>query len=453
MYRGGQATSDEAGRFTFQGIEEGTYELSVSGEDYANLQQTLRVVAPRPAPLKLVLRPLPVVTGRLLRPDGTPLAQAPVQVFLRIDGISVDRISEGRGGGGNWEITTDAQGRYRVPLRSPGRATLVFVVPDVGGERVAFTVPEGEDVVRPDVTLRPLASARGQVRRQGTGEPIAKANVAVYILAGSSIADVTDEEGRFTFRNLVGGTLRLRASAPDYLPCLQRIPAEPGQEVADVICELRPCPSLRGRLRGPDGQPLAGITAQVDIATLDRSEESKVTTDAEGKFSVTLKNPGRKKVWAASRLNAPNQVRTTTDREGRFSFADLPRGTYRVFAEADGRANLTLADVSVTGETPAAVALRLPVGGRIAGRVVGPDGQPVADAHVSTEASGRTWEPPENGLTLRRTSTDETGHFELSRLAPGAYRVTVWAEGLRKQTSAPVTVQEGETAPLEIRLK
>jgi hypothetical protein len=31
--------------------------------------------------------------------------------------------------------------------------------------------------------------------------------------------------------------------------------------------------------------------------------------------------------------------------------------------------------------------------------------------------------------------------------------VTIWAEGLRKQTSAPVTVQEGETPPLEVRLE
>jgi uncharacterized GH25 family protein len=112
-----------------------------------------------------------------------------------------------------------------------------------------------------------------------------------------------------------------------------------------------------------------------------------------------------------------------------------------------------VADVAVTGEVPAEVTLQLPVGGRITGRVVGPDGQPVPGATVSTADPGHDGEPPENGLTLRRTWTDETGHFELSRLAPGTYRLTVQAEGLRPQTSAPVTVQEGETTLLEIPLE
>jgi len=111
-----------------------------------------------------------------------------------------------------------------------------------------------------------------------------------------------------------------------------------------------------------------------------------------------------------------------------------------------------VADVVVTGEAPATVTLPLPVGGRITGHVVGPDGQPVPGATVSTADPGRAGEPPENGLTLRRTWTDEAGRFDLSRLAPGSYRLTVQAEGLQPPTSAPVTVQEGQTTPWAIRL-
>jgi protocatechuate 3,4-dioxygenase beta subunit len=377
--------------------------------------------------LRLRLRSLRYgyLEGRVLRPDGqTPAAQARVLLLNLAESVLWD-----------WQIA-EPDGRFHLDGLRPGHYRILAWK---AGDTLS---PPVEVVIRPDQTtegvrlvLREGGTVRGRVippdngRQGGVALPLrvavlpAEVDVGILRQGGVSLAGlvrfaVPDAEGRFTVSDVAPGPQQVLALIEGTVRARQDVTVVAGQTAEAEL-----------RLTAADGV-LTGIV-----------------TDEAGK---PLENA---KVWAASRLNAPNQYRTTTDRKGRFSFADLPRGTYRVFAEADGRANLTLADVSVTGEAPAAVALRLPVGDRIAGRVVGPDGQPMADAAVSTEASARTWEPPENGLTLRRTNTDETGHFELPRLAPGDYRVTIWAEGLRKQTSAPVTVQEGETPPLEVRLE
>jgi hypothetical protein len=63
------------------------------------------------------------------------------------------------------------------------------------------------------------------------------------------------------------------------------------------------------------------------------------------------------------------------------------------------------------------------LGGAITGRVIGPDGQGVADAEVS---ANRIIEGPES---RRSTVSDEEGNFTLTGLSPGAYVLSAQAPG------------------------
>jgi protocatechuate 3,4-dioxygenase beta subunit len=63
------------------------------------------------------------------------------------------------------------------------------------------------------------------------------------------------------------------------------------------------------------------------------------------------------------------------------------------------------------------------LGGAITGRVIGPDGQGVADAEVS---ANRIIEGPES---RRSTVSDEEGNFTLTGLSPGAYLLSAQAPG------------------------
>jgi hypothetical protein len=99
--------------------------------------------------------------------------------------------------------------------------------------------------------------------------------------------------------------------------------------------------------------------------------------------------------------------------------------------------------------------------GRIAGRVVDPDGRPVAGAGVSAQLSGiltfftcGTGAPPPlpcaTGSSGKEGTTDPDGRFEIAAVTPGWYEVSTEARGLFQQTPSRLRVLSGETAETEI---
>ncbi|WP_337173934.1 carboxypeptidase regulatory-like domain-containing protein [Paludisphaera sp.] len=83
-------------------------------------------------------------------------------------------------------------------------------------------------------------------------------------------------------------------------------------------------------------------------------------------------------------------------------------------------------------------------GGTVRGKVVGPDGQPVADAVVSLDRAEFSPDPP-------TSRTDAAGGFSLENCEAGPGFLTVQAEGLAPEVRA-VEVAEGETTPPTIAL-
>jgi hypothetical protein len=146
------------------------------------------------------------------------------------------------------------------------------------------------------------------------------------------------------------------------------------------------------------------------------------------------------------------RLQVQTDNQGRYTFSGLPAGTYQVLANvheyswASPWANQASAEITVGDEPVAGVDFRLSAGGNVTGTVVGPDGQPLADAQVSTapvESEWPVWLPA--GLSWISTTTDEDGAYTLEHLAPGEYTLYLSVPGCAEATREKVVVREGET--------
>jgi protocatechuate 3,4-dioxygenase beta subunit len=142
--------------------------------------------------------------------------------------------------------------------------------------------------------------------------------------------------------------------------------------------------------------------------------------DAVRKAVVTATWHGTPRAWATTR----------TDGSGRFTIEGLPAGQYDLRAVKQGLGTaiygansvrelgdvITLGDAEVHGD----VKLRFLRSGIISGRVVDPDGEPVANAMVSLLRPGRNL--GERVLTnAQGVNTNDRGEYKITGVDPGEY--------------------------------
>src|SRR5688500_8773707 len=142
---------------------------------------------------------------------------------------------------------------------------------------------------------------------------------------------------------------------------------------------------------------------------------------------------------AQVRINAP-EVRegrvATTDQQGRFEIKELPAGRYTMTASKAGFVTLQYGQRRPSesgtpielgdGQTMDKIAIALPRGGVLGGRITDEFGEPVANASVLALRYGyaggaRRMQPA--GQNARDT-TDDQGQFRLFGLPPGDYFVS-----------------------------
>jgi protocatechuate 3,4-dioxygenase beta subunit len=204
-------------------------------------------------------------------------------------------------------------------------------------------------------------------------------------------------------------------------------------EVAEYTLDLAlPLGGIRGRVRGPDGRPLADVNVQL-------SSDSGLT-------SISV-------------MSAGGGASATSDENGRFEFTDLHPGTFAVAAggsmgrrfmsedSAHGRCvrgGLRVeADKVLDG-----VELELSKPGQITGRVVDANGEPVASATVYVRDA--------QGELLHRFSacaTDATGRYTYEGVAPGKYTLCARTTTLAAPDSKPVSVHEGQASEVDLALE
>jgi hypothetical protein len=294
-------TTDDQGRFTMPGLSRNlAADLEIDDDRYA--RQVMNVPA-NSERVSLTLEPATVLEGRVLYEDtGKPVANAVLgSTRYRSDsrelarlGVLLREITVGSTG-----VRTDGHGRFRL-VNCPD----VMAFPPPGepylARRVSVTWTKGVVKRELEIKLQRGVVVRGKVTEAGSGKPVAGAYLG-YLqhsysnpLLNPEYSETVDfaalDSSLFRYRSRADGSfefvippgrghLLVRAATLDYLHVrttlgelgsralspirrlypdgLVKLDSKPGAKPVDVPVELRRGVTVKGRVLGPDGKPVA----------------------------------------------------------------------------------------------------------------------------------------------------------------------------------------------------
>jgi hypothetical protein len=391
------ATSAPDGRFELERVPAGSVLVTASHEGF--LESPKRLVDPTasangPDGLVLRLGAARSLTGRVQLEDGTAVSGARVRATLDPRGAR-DLHSVSRGAGSS--ATSGADGAFVIEGLGSGPFRLRAEAVGVGTPLVAELCGASAGAAPHTLVLREPMNLSGRVVTD-EGAPVRRFDLfAARVVPGTELyaeelrCAFDGSDGRFRLPDLVPGTWRLGARASERLTTslLQIGPDGSGSE---LVLELHPAGSVQGRVVRPDGTPVP--RAEVVVSGVATPWLEPVQADADGRFEVRGLPQGSMTLAAAEeRVRAPG-----------------PRALVEVVA----------AGVHTDVE------LVLPLGGRIAGRVLGLDGDGRGGLYAQlVEARTRAAEV---------TITDASGWFVEEGLRPGLWSVSVAFVGSRTVT-------------------
>ena len=355
------------------------------------------------AVLPALAEPVPppgrVLSGTALDPQGRPVAGAAVWPAPRYD-LAEDPYQAYVQAGP--AMVTGADGRFTVSLPAGTDGVDICAPGSLTAQVDVSVAPSGPITVE----VRPGARISGQVI-DADGAPIAGMSVWTRIAGssarhyfprespcfreGTAAHGVTDREGRFDLAPLEPGWYTVWAGAGPVAASSQRMHLDTGQALDGLRLVIAHGSQVAGRVTRRDGSSVPGAKVSCGGAS--------TTTDAEGRYRLTGVAPGHNRVSAGDREHG------------------------RLDREVELAAGENLLDLVLPDPT------------EIRGRVLGPDGGPVAGASVKVRAA--------------RTTTAADGTFRLSIPTCGCPKtLAVHAAGL---ASADVE-WNGEPGALEIRL-
>jgi len=403
-------TTNADGRFTLDGVPQGTYaHLDFWHPDYAVDQVTVDTttaggiakvvktylkafeIAPAKPTFTHTLEPARPVQGRVTdKQTGQPLA-----------GMLVQLSTMGRHGGTPFHTRTDADGRYRVSgHQAQSYRTTVFPPADseyLAGTDLQQTWPAGAKFLEKDFALDKGRIIRGQVIDAETKRPIAGAAV-VYRPAGSnpnnrgkydlSNTVLTDTEGRFAITTLPGqGIVAVQTPDETYMRVpsgalvapqgVASIDVPNDGEAKPVEIAVRKGAILKAKVIGPNGNPVPEVAASCEgFAPM---------------VMIYAWEPSAKGVF-------------------RLAGAD-PAKIYRVFFLQPDRQLGAVVDLKPDSDSKQLVEVTLQPMAKVHGKVVTDDGSPAEGAQVNVMiAMGRL---KEGALTRSEILRDTTSYVEL----------------------------------------
>jgi protocatechuate 3,4-dioxygenase beta subunit len=397
---------------------------------------------------------------------------------------------------------TRFDGTFRVRPVTPGRVRALVRHPAyVEGLSEAVTLaPGGEAHV--EVTLYAGGSLEGRVVDENK-RPVGGARIDLVALHGTlERSTVSADDGSFAFA-AVPSEVALSVSRPDEMASVAlreevRVAEGEKKRIELVLPALRG--SVQVRVRDARGAPVE--TAQVSIASLDPKAPVRRTafTDAEGRVSIAdaagisvrvlVEAPGfarteqqlehapetlevvlRRGVLVEGRVTAVRGRRPVegatvsvigdgtrksalTDAEGLYRVRDVAPGSVRVVVEHPEYAGAELTTkVEPTQRDDRAYelsAIDLDEPAELAGRVLDPQGKPVAGARVAVGVAPAYL--PAGALPAGVAVSDANGAFTLRGVRAGSVEIEAYSADFGRG-SATVQTQSGRaTRNVEIRL-
>ncbi len=349
-----------------------------------------------------------VLTGTVLSHDGKPVYGAflyldPPEGDLpqhtpdwqsdRPDGFSVE--------GGRFLITGKPPGKYRLTVW-------------IGKQRVhVMPVELKSDKQRIEVRLPPLPALRGKVVDE-EGKPVPKMMVLlVNPESKESRASVSDSNGEFILLLPPAGEAEITVmTMADDRPLTQQKVVVAGDKGEELVLKLPKLPRLTVKLLKVDGKPLSNAPVAVTVWF----ETIELKTDENGCVVLPpMSQIGKQKVLLR--------------------------------AKGEGWAIVTVAPKQIPTEP---ISVRLQPFASVSGKVVNPDGKPIADAEV--EVTPVTPNPFPIGNLEQKVRTDKQGQFKVGGLWAGNFSIRVESESYRTTGVASniVWVAPGQSKTVKI---
>lgn len=338
-------------------------------------------------------------SGRVVDARGTPISAASIHAFwIGKSAVPtlVGRTGTGDDGAYRLELETRPDGEGALLLRadapghaSDGRAVALddeqqdfALLREAMAIEVHVTGAEGGDVEAAEVAV--------------SFEPIAGRAGTVLVATGKS-----DARGRFILEAVptIAGTVHYSAIARGSGRAFGSLKKSPGDAVLKISARLEAGVLFGGVVVDANGTAIAGADLEVEEA------------------------------------NGPWSASAGSDENGAFLISDAPKNADLLLAVggdyvlADGNDTLAIRDATTE--------LRVIVefAGKISGRVVTPEGRPIAGARISALPSDRTLGAP------RAVTSDRDGRFELR----GLRRSTLWELEARDISHAPSFLENVST--------
>lgn len=483
-----QATSDAEGRFVLSGLKPGTAYVTATATGYRTRSaQPVEIPEEGQAPpLEITLEPGTFLEGTVRDSRGEPVPGARVY----IQGVETF--------GSEMIVPVDEQGRYEVIDLEPGRFRLQASSRGGPGARAELEVRPGRN--RLDLRLSEGTEVSGRIV-DSQGAPVPGASLSLESVPRDGempmflgeVQAVSSGDGSFVFEGVSEGEYRLTGRRQGYAPATLPGVQVAGAPVSGLELRLGPGAVIRGRLLGLDPAevsrvqvmahspdqgiyPLFGVVdpsgnyriqdvpagdwdlmahfsspevvrARVEVSPGDQ----EIVQDLEFPSGFTLtgrvlldRSPlPRAQIFVASNdPERPGGGHGETAHDGTFRMQRVPAGTYvlRVISSA---LVLHAETLEIGGDRDLVIEVAT---GAVEGRLLSPEGLPVAGAAVSL-----TGEDPERAFLGPKASSDDQGAFALPGVPAGTYKVTVKAEGFAP-AEGRVVVTPGATARVDLVL-
>jgi protocatechuate 3,4-dioxygenase beta subunit len=368
------------------------------------------LVADATREVRIALRPGGLLVGQVVDEKGRPVPGAEVELagspfeewgwespsFLEHHATHRTRT----GPAGRFRFRDLPAGQFELTIRHSEHATLIADRPVEGrtaGRLGTFVLRRGKTLAGTvtDAAGRPVAGARiwalpwSELGTRGFPAP----------------STTTAGDGTFAVPHR-GQGIELWVCADGFLQQNATVvfPEEP------VQVRLRPAGSVRGRVLGRDGSPVAGAVVGASRADgIMACGFSQIVTPC------------------------PQGEPATTDAEGWFHLERLWPAWYTVTASTPGWMAATSSPTRAAGGEPVEVELRFQEGSAVSGRVVASDGRPIPGATAWINSAG----------TLAEATSQADGFFRIEGVAAGRTRLMARADGY-DSTERVIHVSGGE---------
>jgi protocatechuate 3,4-dioxygenase beta subunit len=456
---------------------EGRHEVRVFGDDIGPIRLPNETLTARAPTVVVTVDRGIAVSGKVVRPDGTPVAGASVDTPTTM----MPRLA-----------VTNSDGTFTLTGLAAGPAVLTAHSSEgnLASRPLTVTAPAT------DITLTIPRGARieGRVLDRATQQPVTDFAVGLpprtqrpFEVGPRQEKTIHSDDGSFAIDNVPPGLVDLSVRASGYVTGSRgEINTEDGKTVSGIDIQLDRGATISGRVSA-GGTAVAG--AEVRQAAMGMPSMTRVITDADGQYKlesipegnrlieflkagfITVQKPVEAKAGKDVRLDVEldpgHELRgrvvdrsgrgvagaliaatsagerragmglIASDADGAFVAAGLADGKYQVTARKEGMVSGDASDVDVPQTRP--LTLTLDAGATITGRVTGVPAEELTQVVVT--ASG--------GTSRNQTYADARGNFTLSGLPDGQVRVDaiLTMPGSRRMAPPKTIVVENGIAP------